>query len=96
MTPQITKEEIFKFINKCFPIDYDKPIRERTITFEIFDGEEKDNFLMNAFKEEFKPQTSGLLTANLTDEDLKYEPYYTSVTIAGQYTIELKKSDGSN
>lgn len=88
----ITKTEFLDFIRKLFPpIVNGEYGGERTITFEIREDEKYDNFLQEMFKEEFQPNHTTMFikeSENHIPTDKK--PYFTSVTIAGQFKIQLK------
>jgi hypothetical protein len=90
METKITKQEILEFVRKCFP-NYNSYSKERTLTIEIFDGEE--DFLKNIFLEDFKSASSGLLTQDYPKGYPLEDAIFKSVSLAGQLKIDIKKKE---
>ena len=88
-----TKQEIFEFLRKCFPKNNTAKYGfERTITFDVTEDELlNNNFLSEAFKEEFKPSKTILHSKEVEDmlNDDNNKPFFKSITIAGQYKLLL-------
>jgi len=88
----VTKKEFLALLHRLFPIKDPKDYgQERVITFEINKDELHNNFLQKMFKEEFESNKNEIFLSDssFTPKENK-TPFFTSITIAGQFKIQLK------